>query len=128
MINAYNAHMIEKILLRYPNIKSVWDYGKVFGNPFKDKFFKLFGREFALDTIEHDTIRSVTPAMLRWWFENLGGSMSFGGRTYPRYLLWHPRDHIHWALARPWLCTAIGAGLLVLALAIAATLQLGFQK
>ncbi len=58
LINAYNAHMIEKILLRYPNIKSVWDYGKVFGNPFKDKFFKLFGREFALDTIEHDTIRA----------------------------------------------------------------------
>ncbi len=58
LINAYNAHMVEKILLRYPNIKSVWDYGKVFGNPFKDKFFKLFGREFALDSIEHDTIRA----------------------------------------------------------------------
>lgn len=51
-------------------------------------------------TIEHDTIRSVTPAMLRWWFEHLGESMSFGGRTYPRYLLWHPRDHIHWELAQ----------------------------
>jgi len=57
LINAYNAHMVEKILLRYPNLKSVWDYGKVFGNPFKDKFFKLFGREFSLDNIEHDTIR-----------------------------------------------------------------------
>jgi hypothetical protein len=50
--------MVEKILLRYPNIKSVWDYGKVFGNPFKDKFFRLFGREFSLDNIEHDTIRA----------------------------------------------------------------------
>jgi hypothetical protein len=38
--------------------------------------------------------------MLRWWFENLGEYMSFEGRTYPRYLLWHPRDHIHWSLAR----------------------------
>lgn len=50
-------------------------------------------------TIEHDTVRGVTPAMLRWWFENLGLTMTFEGRTYPRYLLWHPRDHIHWALA-----------------------------
>lgn len=50
-------------------------------------------------TIEHDTIRGVTPAMLRWWFETLGQPMSFDGRTYPRYLLWHPRDHIHWELA-----------------------------
>jgi hypothetical protein len=51
-------------------------------------------------TIEHDVIRGVTPAMLCWWFENLGGEMRFQGRTYPRYLLWHPRDHIHWELAR----------------------------
>lgn len=51
-------------------------------------------------TIEHDTIRGVTPVMLRWWFENLGKDMSFGGQTYPRYLLWHPRDHIHWELAQ----------------------------
>jgi len=58
LINAYNAHMVEKILLRYPNIKSVWDYGKLIGDPFKDKFFKLFGREFSLNNIEHDTIRA----------------------------------------------------------------------
>ena len=58
LLNAYNAHMVEKILLRYPNIKSVWDYGKLIGNPFKDKFFKLFGRKFSLDNIEHDTIRA----------------------------------------------------------------------
>jgi hypothetical protein len=51
-------------------------------------------------TIEHDTVRGVTPAMLRWWFENLGQDMSFGGQTYPRYLLWHPRDHIRWELAQ----------------------------
>lgn len=51
-------------------------------------------------TIDHDTVRGVSPAMLRWWFENLGRDMTFEGRTYPRYLLWHPRDHIHWELAR----------------------------
>jgi hypothetical protein len=32
--------------------------------------------------------------MLRWWFENLSKTMSYQGTVYPRYLLWHPRDHI----------------------------------
>ena len=45
LINAYNAFTVEKILTRYPDIKSIWDFGKVFGNPFKDKFFTLLGRE-----------------------------------------------------------------------------------
>ena len=58
LINAYNANMAEKILLRYPNIKSVWDYGKLIGNPFKDNFINLFGRKLTLDNIEHDTIRA----------------------------------------------------------------------
>ncbi len=52
-------------------------------------------------TIEHDTIKGVTPTMLRWWFETLGQTMTYRGVTYPRYLLWHPRDHIHWSLAAP---------------------------
>lgn len=51
-------------------------------------------------TIEHDTIRGVTPAMLREWFEQLGETLVHEGVSYPRYLLWHPRDHIHWELAR----------------------------
>ena len=50
-------------------------------------------------TIEHDVIRGVSPPMLRWWFETLGQSMTLQGQVYPRYLLWHPRDHIHWELA-----------------------------
>lgn len=57
LINAYNAHTTEKILTRYPDIKSIWDFGKIFGNPFKDKFFTLLGREFSLDMIEHETLR-----------------------------------------------------------------------
>jgi len=52
-------------------------------------------------TIDHDPIRGVSPAMLQWWFENLGKTMVHQGVTYPRYLLWHPRDHIHWELAAP---------------------------
>ncbi|MCW5634612.1 MAG: hypothetical protein KIT17_14860 [Rubrivivax sp.] len=50
-------------------------------------------------TIEHDVIRGVTPAMVRWWFENLGKTMRYRGTVYPRYLLWHPRDHIHFEVA-----------------------------
>jgi hypothetical protein len=57
LINAYNAYTVEKILTRYPNIKSIWDFGKFFGNPFKDQFFTLLGRKTSLDAIEHETLR-----------------------------------------------------------------------
>ncbi|MGE0557767.1 MAG: DUF547 domain-containing protein [Burkholderiales bacterium] len=57
LINAYNAYTVEKILTRYPDIRSIWDFGKIFGNPFKDRFFRLLGRDFSLDMIEHDTLR-----------------------------------------------------------------------
>jgi len=57
LVNAYNAFMVEKILTRYPDIKSVWDFGKLFGNPFKDRFFTLFQKSFSLDEIEHETLR-----------------------------------------------------------------------
>jgi hypothetical protein len=57
LVNAYNAHAVEKILARYPDIRSIWDFGKVFGNPFKDRFFRLLGREAYLDWIEHETLR-----------------------------------------------------------------------
>jgi hypothetical protein len=57
LINAYNAFTVEKILTRYPDIKSIWDFGKLFGNPFRDRFFTLLGRESYLDRIEHETLR-----------------------------------------------------------------------
>jgi len=57
LINAYNAFTVEKILTRYPDIGSIWDFGKIFGNPFKDEFFTLFGRAFTLDKVEHETLR-----------------------------------------------------------------------
>lgn len=57
LINAYNALTIEKILTRYPNIKSIRDFGNVFGNPWKDKFFTLFGEPATLDQIEHEILR-----------------------------------------------------------------------
>ena len=57
LYNAYNALTIEKILTRYPNIKSIRDFGTVFGNPWKDKFFTLFGQPSYLDQIEHEILR-----------------------------------------------------------------------
>jgi hypothetical protein len=57
LINAYNAYTVEKILTRYPNLKSIRDFGTVFGNPWKDKFFTLFGRESFLDQVEHEMLR-----------------------------------------------------------------------
>lgn len=58
LINAYNAHMVELILTRYPNIKSVWDFGKIFNNPFKQRFIRLLGQDMHLDDIEHGMIRA----------------------------------------------------------------------
>ena len=61
-------------------------------------------------TIAHDTLRGVTPRMLHWWFTHLAGTMEVAGREWPRYRVWHPRDHIHWALARPTRDGAAGPG------------------
>ena len=57
LINAYNAYTVEKILTRYPDIRSIWDFGKFFGNPFRDEFFSLLGRSMSLDGIEHGILR-----------------------------------------------------------------------
>jgi hypothetical protein len=57
LINGYNAWTIEKILTRYPDIKSIRDFGTVFGNPWKDKFFTLFGQPSYLDQVEHEILR-----------------------------------------------------------------------
>ena len=58
LANAYNAFTVEKILTRYPNLKSIRDFGLVFGNPWKDRFFTLLGRPQHLDGIEHETMRA----------------------------------------------------------------------
>jgi hypothetical protein len=58
LANAYNAFTIEKILTRYPDLKSIRDFGRVIGNPWKDEFFTLLGAKRNLDSIEHDTMRS----------------------------------------------------------------------
>ncbi len=58
LANAYNAFTVEKILTRYPDLESIRDFGRVFGNPWKDEFFTLLGAERSLDWIEHDTMRA----------------------------------------------------------------------
>ena len=58
LINAYNAFTVEKILTRYPDLKSIRDFGSVFGNPWKDKFFTLFGQPAYLDMVEHEMLRT----------------------------------------------------------------------
>jgi DAPG hydrolase PhiG domain len=50
--------------------------------------------------IRHDILKGVTPAMIDWWFQNIAGTMEHMGQTYPRYLVWHPIDHIHFELTR----------------------------
>jgi hypothetical protein len=57
LINDYNALTVEKILTRYPDIKSIRDFGTIFGNPWKDRFFTLFGQASYLDQIEHEILR-----------------------------------------------------------------------
>ena len=57
LINFYNAAMIQKILQRYPDIDSVWDFGRIFNHPFKDRFVELFGERMSLDDIEHGRLR-----------------------------------------------------------------------
>lgn len=52
-------------------------------------------------TIDHRPLADVTPAMLLDWFSHLDGTMTYGGAVIPRYLAWHPVDHIAWELARP---------------------------
>lgn len=58
LANAYNAFTVEKILTRYPNLNSIRDFGIVFGNPWKDRFFTLLGKPQHLDGIEHEVMRA----------------------------------------------------------------------
>lgn len=52
-------------------------------------------------TIDHRPLHGVTPQMVLWWFQNIGGTMRYGDAVVPNYLAWHPVDHIRWELARP---------------------------
>jgi hypothetical protein len=55
-------------------------------------------RHRAIVRIEHAPLAGVSADMLRWWYGNVPGTMSYAGGTYPRYLVWHPLDHISYAV------------------------------
>lgn len=57
LINAYNAFTVKLILDHYP-VRSIKDIGSLFSSPWKKKFFRLFGEEQNLDTLEHQFIRA----------------------------------------------------------------------
>lgn len=59
--------------------------------------------------IVHDVLAGVTPEMLLWWFQNMQGTMRVEGRSYPRYRVWHPRDHVAFRYAKR-TTPEIGAG------------------
>jgi hypothetical protein len=58
LINAYNGFTVELILTRYPDLKSIRDFGLIINNPWRKKFFTLLGQEQTLDGIEHGMIRA----------------------------------------------------------------------
>ncbi len=51
-------------------------------------------------TIRHAPLTKVTPEMLAWWFANIEGEIELDGKKYPRYLVWHPYDHISYSCTR----------------------------
>jgi hypothetical protein len=52
-------------------------------------------------TIMHAPLLGVTAEMLRWWYCHVPGTMTYAGETWPRYLVWHPLDHISYDVVRP---------------------------
>jgi len=51
-------------------------------------------------SIEHAELRGITPEMLAWWFGHIDGEMEYAGRKWPRYLVWHPLDHISYEVLK----------------------------
>ena len=58
LINAYNAHTVDLILTRYPQLDSIKDLGSLLQSPWKRKYIALLGSTVSLDGIEHDTLRA----------------------------------------------------------------------
>jgi hypothetical protein len=50
--------------------------------------------------IEHAPLRGITAPMLHWWYGHVPGTMTYAGATCPRYLVWHPLDHISYDVVR----------------------------
>lgn len=59
LINAYNAHTLELVLTRYPDLESIKDLGGFFSSPWKQRFFTLLGESRHLDDVEHGLLRGA---------------------------------------------------------------------
>lgn len=57
LINAYNAWTVELILTKYPDLKSIKEFGSLLRSPWKKEFIPLLGQTLSLDNIEQDMIR-----------------------------------------------------------------------
>ena len=57
MLNAYNAFTLKLILTKYPKIQTIKQTGSGFKNPWKKKFFQLFGEKASLSAIRDEWIR-----------------------------------------------------------------------
>jgi polyketide cyclase/dehydrase/lipid transport protein len=51
--------------------------------------------------IRHAELNGVSPAMLAWWYAHVVGDMEYAGAHWPRYLVWHPLDHISYEITQP---------------------------
>lgn len=89
------------------------------------QFFKEFGLTVAAAVLFSLVVaRLLTPVLAAYFLlpHDARHSIAAGGKLHPLH-----RRALEWALARPWTSAAIGCGLFVLALIIAATMQIGFQ-
>jgi hypothetical protein len=62
-------------------------------------------------TISHAPLEQVTPEMLAWWYGHVSGTMKYAGQNWPRYLVWHPLDHISYELTGPGAVVTAGSQL-----------------
>jgi hypothetical protein len=60
-------------------------------------------------TIRHAELAGVTPAMMDWWYGHVDGTMEYAGAVYPRYLVWHPLDHISYEVLQALPDGSVGA-------------------
>jgi len=58
LVNAYNAFTVERILTKYPDLKSIKDLGGLLSSPWKPKWIALLGSTVSLDDIEHAMLRA----------------------------------------------------------------------
>jgi hypothetical protein len=72
--------------------------------------FEVLGDGRRRIVIRHAELKGVRPEMLRWWYHNVLGEMDYAGGRWPRYLVWHPLDHISYRIVRAASGGGVGLG------------------